>query len=143
MQLQEKINRNEFLKKLGFAGASLLALYTLEACTNEEGDEVTPTPAGPLTVDLSEPSNAALTKDGGFIIKNETVVARVSAGKFIAATLVCSHEGNKKITFANNEWFCTVHGARYDQSGKGLNENGKKGLTVYTVTVNGNILTIQ
>ena len=64
-------------------------------------------------------------------------------GNYIAATLTCSHEGRKEITFRNGEWYCTAHGARFDTAGKGLNNDGKKGLTVYTTSLSGNILTIN
>lgn len=137
----EKISRHQFLKKLGLSGASLMAVYcassTLASCTNESSIA----PSGKLTLDLTDAANSALTKSGGFLVKNSIVVANIN-GKYVAVTQVCSHEGKKQVTFQNGEFFCTAHGARFDTSGKGLNANGRGGLTVYTTTLSGNTLTI-
>lgn len=140
MNQQEKIKRNEFLKKLGFSGAALFALYTLDSCQNESN--VAPL-AGDITVDLADASNAQLKTNGGYVIKNGVVIARVNATTFIAATLTCSHEGKTQITFKNNEWYCTAHGARFDQTGKGLNTEGKKGLKIYQTTLLNSTLTVK
>ena len=140
MNQQEKIKRNEFLKKLGFSGAALFALYTLDSCQNESN--VAPL-TGDITVDLADASNAQLKTNGGYVIKNGVVIARVNATTYIAATLTCSHEGKTQITFKNNEWYCTAHGARFDQTGKGLNTEGKKGLKIYQTTVLNSTLTVK
>ncbi|MBA4849231.1 ubiquinol-cytochrome c reductase iron-sulfur subunit [Emticicia sp. BO119] len=140
MKLQEKINRNKFLKQLGFTGAALFALYTTESCKNEAAG-VTPLPSSGLTLDLTDSSYANLKKTGGYIIKSGIVVANYN-GNYIAATLTCSHEGRQQITFQSNQWYCTAHGARFDVTGKGLNSEGKKGLTIYQVSLSGNTLTI-
>lgn len=140
MTQQEKIKRNEFLKKLGFSGAALFALYTLDSCQNESN--VAPL-TGDITVDLADASNAQLKTNGGYVIKNGVVIARVNATTYIAATLTCSHEGKTQITFRNNEWYCTAHGARFDQTGKGLNTEGKKGLKMYQTTLLNSTLTVK
>jgi cytochrome b6-f complex iron-sulfur subunit len=137
MKLQEKISRNNFLKQLGFTGASLLAIYGLDSCVNESGT----TPISNVTVDLSAAENAVLKNNGGYKVINSIVVAN-NNGTYVAATLTCSHEGQRQITFSNKEWYCTAHGARFDTSGKGLNSNGSKGLTVYQTSLSGNTLTI-
>lgn len=140
MNQQEKIKRNEFLKKLGFSGASLFALYTLDSCQNESN--VAPL-TGDITVDLADASNAQLKTNGGYVIKNGVVIARVNATTYIAATLTCSHEGKNQIVFKSNEWYCTAHGARFDQTGKGLNTEGKKGLKIYQTTLLNSTLTVK
>lgn len=137
MELNEKIGRNDFLKKIGFSGAALFALYTLESCTNETG--VAPQPSI-NSIDITK--YPALAQSGGYIVYNNMVIAN-NNGNYIAATLTCSHEGKKEITFRSGEWYCTAHGARFDTTGKGLNNDGKKGLTVYTTSLSGNLLTIN
>ena len=83
-----------------------------------------------------------MAKSGGYVIWNNIVVANAN-GTYIAATLTCSHEGKKAITFRNGAWYCTAHGARFDAQGKGLNKEGNKGLIVYKTTVTGTILTFS
>ncbi len=140
MTQDEKISRNQFLKKVGFSGAALFALYTLDSCSKAG---VTPVAlSGPVVLDLNAVANANLKKDGGYVITNDVIVARVNATTYIAATLVCSHEGLREMTFKNNEWFCTAHSARFDQTGKGLNSEAKSGLTIYKTTLSGTTLTV-
>lgn len=142
---KEKISRHQFLRSLGLGGAALVAVYCsgagLSSCTNE--GTVAPAPSGGLTLDLNATANAALKNSGGYIVQNEIVVANVGNGNYAAVTLVCSHEQRKEVTFRSGEFYCTAHGARFDTTGKGLNKDGSKGLTVYTVTVNGNTLTVS
>jgi cytochrome b6-f complex iron-sulfur subunit len=138
MNQEEKIDRNEFLKKIGFSGAALFTLYTLDSCTNDS----TVTPSGTvITIDLTASANAALKTSGGYVINNGVVIAN-NNGTYIAATLTCSHEGETKVTFRSGEWYCTAHGARFSTTGGGLNTEGKKGLTVYKTNLTGTTITI-
>ncbi len=139
MTTQEKINRNEFLKKIGFSGAALFTLYTLDSCQNESN---TVNPTAGVTLNLNDAVNAGLKTSGGFVVTNGIVVAN-SNGSYIAATVTCSHEGNNAITFRNNEWTCSVHGARFSTDGKGLNTVARNGLRIYTTTLNGTTLTVN
>ncbi len=138
MTLEEKINRNEFLKKLGFRGASLLAVYGLgSACTTDDA-----VGASLLTLNLTDAANAKLLTIGGYVIKSNVIVAKNKAGQYIATSLICSHEDLKEMTFRNEEWFCTAHNGRFAQNGAGLNKEGNKGTPVYKTTLVGDILTI-
>jgi cytochrome b6-f complex iron-sulfur subunit len=142
---KDKISRHQFLRSLGLGGSALMAVYcvgsTLTSCTNE--GSIAPAPSGGLTLDLSASSNSALQTAGGYIVVNEIVVANVGNGKYVAVTHICSHEQKREVIFRNNEFYCTAHGARFDTTGKGLNGNGSKGLTIYTTSVNGSTLTIS
>ena len=95
-----------------------------------------------FSIDLNASEAAKLAVDGGYIVKNNVVVAKNLNGEFVAATVICSHDLIKKVTFKNNEYYCTEHGARFDQTGKGLNNDGKKGLKIYKTSLNGSILDI-
>ncbi|MFY7825763.1 MAG: Rieske (2Fe-2S) protein [Flectobacillus sp.] len=161
------MTRYEFLKSMGFQGGALMAL--LASCqTNND-----PTPSSSTSssssssssssgstsgstsgsatssstvlasIDLTATAYAALKNSGGYVIVNSIVVARTAQNTYVAATQTCSHEPKKKVTFVNGEFFCSEHGARYSTTGVGLNSYGAKGLTVYTVTVNGNTLEIS
>lgn len=139
------LDRNQFLRQLGFQGVALLAVYcagqSLTSCSKGAG--ITPAPlSSAITVDLTSSANAALLKQGGYIVTNNVVVANTSKG-YVAVTVVCSHEGEKRVQLQNDQFYCSAHGALYDLSGKGLNSTGSRGLTVYTVTKSGNILTIS
>lgn len=141
----ERLSRNEFLKKLGFGGASLLAVYCasfgLSSCANES-DGVTPSGTVDFTLNLEDSANVALKTNGGYVISNNVVVAKTNNGDYAAVTLICSHEGERKVTYRTDRFYCTEHGAEYDNNGKGLNSNGSKGLTVYQTFLSNNQLRV-
>lgn len=129
---QELISRNAFLRKMGFGSAAMMALLCtgeLTSCTNEA---VGPA-AGSVdfTIDLTSAANSALTKNGGYIIKNNIVIAKTNQGTYAAVTLVCSHEQQRQVMYRTDRFYCTAHGAEFDNTGKGLNSNGKKGIAAY------------
>lgn len=140
----DALSRHQFLRQAGFQGAALLAVYcagqSLTACNNAD---VTPAPlTNPITVDLTNAAYAALKTAGGYIVTNDIVVANTTQG-YMAATVICSHKGKKQVELRNNEYYCTAHDARFDLTGKGLNDHSEKGLTVYKVTQAGTVLTIS
>lgn len=142
--MNEKISRMEFLKSLGFKGASLLAVYcgasAVTSCINEAGDPANGPTGVDFTLDLADSANASLLKTGGYLIVNNIVIARVSADAFAAVTQVCSHENKSKIIYRNQEFYCPEHGARYTQEGKGLNSEGKRGVRAYNTEFSGTSL---
>ncbi|WP_310588734.1 Rieske 2Fe-2S domain-containing protein [Larkinella rosea] len=93
-----------------------------------------------LTIDLN--STTALKTVGGYISRSGIVVAQVSAGVYIAVTQTCSHEPRKNIIFNKTEFYCTVHGARFDLIGKGKNSFGSRGLSVYKTATDGLTLVV-
>lgn len=134
----------EFLKSLGFKGASLLAVYcslpALSSCINESMDSV------PLVIDfaldLGDPTFSKLNTVGNYVVQNGIVIARISTTEFAAVTQVCSHEGKRKVNFTSGEFYCPEHGARFDTDGKGLNSKGSKGLKSYKTELTGTSLRV-
>lgn len=134
------MNRKEFLETLGLGAAFALTATCLGGCYQDNalslmGDV-------DFTLDLSAAANANLQQNGGYIIKDRVVVARNNAGEYVAATQLCSHEDKYKIVFRDNEWFCTDHDARFDQAGNGLNNKGRKGITIYQTALEGTTLRV-
>jgi nitrite reductase/ring-hydroxylating ferredoxin subunit len=143
--MENKIKRNEFLKSLGLKGASLMAVYcgasALSSCSNE--NNITPVSTVDFTLDLTQAANAPLAKDGGYVISNKVVVARVSASQYVAVTQVCSHENRVAVIFSGGKFVCNEHGANFDLTGKGTNANGSKGIAAYKTTLTGTSLRVQ
>lgn len=137
----------QFLKSLGLKGASLFAVYCaaygLSSCVNESMDPKSSSGAGgELVLDLSTADYASLNTVGNYVIVSSIVIARVSTAAFAAVTQVCSHQGQKRVVFNAGEFYCAVHGARFDTAGKGLNANGSRGLKTYATTFQGTILKV-
>jgi cytochrome b6-f complex iron-sulfur subunit len=146
--MNEKMNRMEFLKSLGLKGASLFAVYCaasgLSSCVNESMDPTNPTggSGNELILDLNSVAYSKLNTVGIYVVVSGVVIARVSASAFAAVTQVCSHEGQRKVVFNAGEFYCPVHGARFDTAGKGLNANGSRGLKTYATTLQGTTLKV-
>lgn len=132
------------------AGAVFALTYgCLGGCSKEEDIPFIPpkginlpTDTVLFTINLISEEAINLKNEGGYIVKDDIVIARGLGGNYLAATVICSHESRKQVTFTNNEFYCIAHEARFDQSGNGLNEFGKKGLKIYKTLLDGNELTI-
>jgi len=138
------MNRKDFLSKLSMGAAFALTASCLGACSSTD-DNVSPSqPSGEVDfeLDLSDASNSALLVNGGYLIKNQVVVAKDNNGDYVAATQRCSHENLNRIVLKNDEWYCLEHSAKFSLDGKGLNSKGKNGLTVYQTRLNGSILRV-
>lgn len=139
------MNRSEFLKTIGAGAAFALTATCLGGCAAEN---VNPDPSQgangvDLTLDLDDPANANLLRDGGYVVvNNSVVVARTTNGDYVAATRTCSHEPRRAIRLRNNQWYCGEHGARFSLTGQGLNSNGRNGLRTYQTQLEGNILRV-
>ena len=143
------MNRQQFLKRLWAGAAFALTTACLGGCAVEnlgpEGStNATNTGAGiDFTLNLNDSANAALGNPGGYVIVNgSVVVGKATDGTYVAATRRCSHEPRNEVGLRNNEWYCTVHGARFNLDGRGLNSNGSNGLTIYKTELNNNILRV-
>ncbi|MCP9768645.1 (2Fe-2S)-binding protein [Lacihabitans sp. LS3-19] len=97
-----------------------------------------------VKLDLSTTTYAKLRTSLGayFVINNSYVIALSKTGKYIAATVTCSHQPRNRIVFSNEEWYCTDHGARFSLNGTGLNSRANGGLTIYKTATDGNTLII-
>ena len=97
--MQDKLNRNEFLKSLGFKGSALVALYCagqgLSSCTSDLTSTVPSTVD--LTVDLTNSSYTKLANTGGYVIILNVVIANVGNSNYVAASITCPHENKNAI----------------------------------------------
>lgn len=95
-----------------------------------------------LTIDLTSSTASALKTVGGYLVQSGIVVALVSTGVYVAVTQTCSHQPRNAVIFNKTEFYCTVHGARFDLTGKGKNSFGSNGITVYKVATDGKTLVV-
>ena len=141
--MENKIKRHEFLRSLGFKGASLLAVYcgvsSLSSCKNES---VEPSGNVDFSLDLTTATNSKLNTPGNYVIANGIVIARISSTDFAAVTQVCSHEGRANVIYNGSGFYCTVHGATFSTSGVGTNSNGSRGIKAYQTTLSGTNLRV-
>jgi cytochrome b6-f complex iron-sulfur subunit len=122
------MTRKEFISKLGVGAAFALTTPCISSCSKDEAPEPRDID---FDVDLTLEENAPLATNGGFVIIDGVVVARSLSGEYVAATVTCSHNAFDQVIYQDGEWFCTRHGARFDETGQGLNPFGSDGLTVF------------
>jgi nitrite reductase/ring-hydroxylating ferredoxin subunit len=143
----EKVSRLEFLKKLGFGGAALMAAICVagagtSSCKSDSAS--TSASTKDFTLDLNQSANADLKIVGKFMVVQDVVIACTAAGTYAAVTVICSHEGKKQVGYREpqKDFYCTAHGAVYDQQGKGKSGPSSGGLRVYNTSLTGNSLRI-
>jgi cytochrome b6-f complex iron-sulfur subunit len=140
----EKINRLEFLKKMGLSGASLMAVYcgvTMSSCKNEEASAVLT--GGTATYDMNMSTFAKLLTKGGYYVDstNNIVIANTSDNGYVAVTLICTHEQKRKVYYSTNKFVCSEHNATFDNKGNATSV-ASRALATYKVTQAGNVLTV-
>jgi len=135
------MDRKEFIEKLGLGAAFVLTSTCLGSCSRDMAE---PLKDVDFTIDLDLEKYLPLANFGSYVIEDQVVIARSNTGEYLAATLICSHQDLSQITYSSIEasWYCTAHGAKFDDEGVGLNPNGSKGLTIYNTEANGNILRV-
>ena len=76
------MDRKEFLSQLGLTSAAVFMGACMAGCSK---DGSTPAPTNvDFTINLSDPANAALGAAGGFIYKNNIIIARTQTNAYIA-----------------------------------------------------------
>jgi cytochrome b6-f complex iron-sulfur subunit len=136
------ISRFEFLRQLGFSGAAIFAGMCAYSC-KDAGNNTTAA-SKDFTLDLNQAAFSKLKTPGNFVIEQDVVLACTGLGTYAAVTVICSHEGQKQVSYqsASNDFRCSAHGALFDAQGKGKNSLGSAGLRTYQTSLSGNALRV-
>ena len=140
------MDRKEFLKmSCGLCGISVLGTSVLlESCNKNTSGSTTPQgPTVNFTLDLTKPVNASLNSPGGSLPSNGVIVVCTTLTSYYAIAQTCTHAGCSINYDKNgNDFVCPCHGATYDTNGNVTGGPAPAPLKKYTVTKNGNILTV-
>jgi len=137
------MNRRNFLKSTGVACgiAMLTPAVLLESC-----QKLSLTPEGPtvnFTIDLTQPANFSLKSSGGSLSTHGVVVVN-TGGAYTAVAQSCTHQGcSVAYNKSGNDFVCPCHGGTYDINGNVIAGPPPAPLKTYTVTQNGDILTVS
>lgn len=164
---QGNMKRGEFLKSLGLSTSTLMAYWclgtTMTACGSSDDDPspdpdpnpgtgsngITGTTTGSainFTVDMTNSNTSKLKTNGNYIITGDVLVAKTTAGSYVALSKICTHEGNPvAYRSSSNDIFCQSHGSTFSIAGAVTNGPAATPLKTYTVTVSadGNTLTVK
>lgn len=138
------LSRGQFLKQLGFSGGALLVVCCMGGLSSCSKTAVTPSGTKDLTINLDEAAYTSLKTPGNYLVVQEVVVVCSSPGVYHAVTVICSHEGKKKVAYRKNQndFYCSEQGATFSLAGKGTNGTGSDGLTVYKTELTNSSLRI-
>jgi cytochrome b6-f complex iron-sulfur subunit len=132
------MNRKEFLAMLGMTAGGVVAATCLGSCSkNETSSNVD------FTIDLNDSAYSTLNNNGGYVIKSGVIIARTSAGAYIAVSAACTHEGtNVQYQAASNRFHCPSHGANFSSTGAVQSGPTNTALKQYNTTLSGTTLRV-
>src|SRR5665648_245051 len=114
------MNRHDFLSVLGVSAGTVIFAPFLASCSKNSsvlGDGGTVD----FIIDLTLPANASLNSNGGSLLKSGVIVAKTSAGAYIAVSSACTHQGSTiNFNSAGNRFICPNHGANFSTTGSVL-----------------------
>lgn len=142
------MDRKEFLTALGYSSGALIFAACLGGCKKEDNPSSPPPPSAPVvdfTLDLTQPANAALNTNGGFIYANGVIVAKTTTGAIIAVSQACTHQGTTVQFQAanNNRFYCPNHGSTFNTTGAVTTGPATGALKQYAVTITGNSVRVN
>ncbi|CAN5291701.1 hypothetical protein BH09BAC5_BH09BAC5_21100 [soil metagenome] len=127
------MDRNQFLKTLGFGSAAILMINEMQSCKKSQSVD--------FTIDISTSPYTALQNIGGSVVKDNIIIAKTPAGSYIAVSVTCTHNGcSVNYTGSSNHFSCPCHGALFDANGSVLNGPATTPLTQYNCAIAGNSL---
>lgn len=112
------MDRHEFFRLVGTSIGAILLTRCSAACG--KGDTVQPDPPIDFLINLNDRSNENLKVKGGYVIVNDIIVAQTNEGKYLAVSSKCTHQNNVALVYKapENQFYCPLHLARFDATGK-------------------------
>jgi cytochrome b6-f complex iron-sulfur subunit len=136
------MDRKEFIKQVGAGAAVLLVpacLSSLSGCSGKDA-----TPSAPTNIDFTvDVSTGSLSVNGGSMVKDGVIVARTSAGGFLAVSAACTHEGTQiQYQSSPNNFRCPNHGSTFNSTGQVTLGPATRSLAQYNTSLTGTSLRV-
>lgn len=139
------MHRKQFLSLLGGSVASASLLTCLGGCSKGAVSANTAAPTNvDFTLDLTQPVNAALQTNGGYLYSHGVIIAKTIYGDYIAVQQICTHE-QFTIVYqgTGHRFYCDGHGATFSETGAVTHGPASRALKQYNTSLNGNTLRIS
>lgn len=142
------MERKAFFSTLGFSAGILFLAPAISSCSKSISDSTTSgntntSGAIDFTLDLTSPTYSSLNNNGGSVVKDNIIIARTSAGAFVALSAICTHQGST-IGFesAANRFHCPNHGSNFATDGSVINGPALTALKKYNTQLTGTNLRV-
>lgn len=130
------MDRKEFLSLLGISAAALTCGYFFGCSQQSNNFSVNPPTNVDFTLDLTDPANAALNNNGGYLYKSGVIVARTINGDYVAVSQTCTHQGGTVYyDKTGNEFHCPNHGSNFATNGSVINGPAPSPLMKYNTSL--------
>ena len=146
------MERKDFINALGVSTATLILAtcfggWSKPSSTDTGTNPPPPPPPPPANIDflldLNATENANLGTNGGFVYKNNIIIARTMTGTYIAVAMACTHQGTTVVyDGSNNRFFCNNHGSSFSNTGVVNNGPAATNLRQYNTTLTGRSLRV-
>jgi cytochrome b6-f complex iron-sulfur subunit len=137
------MKRREALNKIVLAGGTVLFVVpALISCSEDDAGD----PGGDkdITINLDDSAYSALKNTGGSTVVSGIIVANTGNDTFVALSSICTHNAcTVNYSAQNNNFPCPCHGSVFNADGSVANGPATQPLEEYTVTKEGNVLTIK
>jgi len=142
---QYDMNRRELLKNVATGTATLFIVpAAITSCEEDlpEPDNNNDPDNNSLSIDLTKETYSQLGTAGGSVIVSGIIIAN-TGDRFIALSSACTHSGcTVSYDISSGNLPCPCHGSIFSAAGAVLNGPAETPLKVYTVSQEGDMLTI-
>lgn len=134
------MERKEFLKSACALCGFGIVSGILSGCSKQAVSQ----PATSFSIDLTNSTYASLNTKGAAQLVNQVYIINLDGTNFSAVSSICTHNGcTVGFQSLSNGFVCPCHGATYTTAGVVTGGPAPSNLMTYTVTKNGNTLTIS
>lgn len=135
------MERRKFIIRSMQAGAAIAIPFAV-SCSKDEDDEIL-LPGDDITIDLDSSQYSTLKTAGNSVTLQGIIVANTGNEVFVALSSVCTHQGcTISYNHANTNFPCPCHGSVFSNQGSVLQGPATTAVKKYTVSREGNVLTI-
>jgi cytochrome b6-f complex iron-sulfur subunit len=136
------MKRRAALQNIVLAGGTVIIIPTaLISCSEDAGGDIG---NNGLVINMDEADYSVLLNEGGYVVVSNVIIANTGNAIYVALSSVCTHMScTVGYSVQNNNFPCPCHGSVFNANGSVANGPATQPLKQYTVTRQGNILTIK
>lgn len=149
------MTRKEFLAKIGLGtGVIILAPVIFNSCEGDDDPKPDSDDNGSddngdssddvdFTIDLTNDDYSDLQQEGGYVYKNNIIIAYLGDDEYIALSELCTHQQcSVEYNLNQNQLICPCHGSVFSTSGSVVEGPADKPLKEYNTELDDNMLRI-